>query len=299
MLYVVPTKHRSLALLGVTLLVQVLLLAVQIRRSEDGRGDVRLIRVWAVWAVSPFQRAGAWAVDGITGAWDRYVGLQDTHERNQQLLAENAQLKLRNQELESQAAEAVRLAALLQFQSAHTEARLVAARVIGSGAAGGANRIIFINRGEAHGLRRNLPVITPDGLVGKTLEVFADTAQVLLLSDKDSGVGALFAESRTQGVVRGQGEPWLLMDYVVNGEPVLPGQRIVTSGQDRVYPKDLPVGEVVDAAPGSPFQKIRVRPAARLDRLEEVLVMLPQAAPVAPAPVSGAAKPSAAPGGQE
>lgn len=300
MLYVVPTKHRSLALLGVTLLVQVLLLAVQIRRSEDGRGDVRLIRVWAVWAVSPFQRAGAWAVDGVTSAWDRYIGLQDTHQRNQQLLAENARLKLRNQELEGQAAEAVRLAALLQFQAAHTERQMVAARVIGSGAAGGSNRIIFINRGEAHGLRRNLPVITPEGVVGKTLEVFADTAQVLLLSDKESGVGALFADSRTQGVVRGQGDPWLLMDYVINSEPVLPGQRIVTSGQDRVYPKDLPVGEVIDAAPGSPFQRIRVRPAARLDRLEEVLVMLPQTAPAsAPAPVSGAAKPSAAPGGQE
>jgi rod shape-determining protein MreC len=300
MLYVVPTKHRSLALLGAMLLVQVLLLAVQIRRSEDGRGDVRLIRVWAVWAVSPFQRAGAWTVDSITGAWDRYVGLQDTHQRNQQLLAENAQLKLRNQELESQAAEAVRLAALLEFQSTHTEAKMVPARVIGSGAAGAANRIIFINRGEAHGVRRNLPVITPEGVVGKTLEVFADTAQVLLLSDEESGVGVLFADSRTQGVIKGSGklaEPWLLMDYVVNGETVLPGQRIVTSGQDRIFPKELPVGEVLDATPGSPFQKIRVRPAARLDRLEEVLVMLPRAAPAAaPAPVSGAAKPSAAPG---
>lgn len=305
MLYVVPAKHRSLALLGAMLLLQVLLLAVQIRRSEDGRGDVRLIRVWAVWLVSPFQRAGAWAVDGVTGAWDRYISLQDTHQRNQQLLAENAQLKLRNQELEGQAAEAVRLAALLQFQSAHAQTQMVAARVIGSGAVGGAKRIIYINRGEAHGLRRNLPVITPDGVVGKTLEVFADTAQVLLLSDKESGVGALFADSRTQGVVRGLEEAWLLMDYVANGEPVLAGQRLVTSGQDRIYPKDLPVGEVLDAAPGVPFQRIRVRPAARLDRLEEVLVMLPQPAPApaaaapASAPASGAIKPPAAPGGPQ
>jgi len=287
MLYVVPTKHRSLALLGAVLLAQVLLLAMQIRRSEDGRGEVRLIRVWAVWMVSPFQRAGAWAVDGVAGAWDRYVGLQGTHQRNQELLAENARLKLRNQELEGQAAEAMRLAALLQFQSTRGEAQMVAARVIGSSAAAGANRILFINRGEAHGLRRNLPVITPEGVVGKTLEVFADTSQVLLLSDEESGVGVMFADSRTQGVVKGSGklaEPWLLMDYVISGEPVLPGQRIITSGQDRIFPKDLPVGEVLDAAPGLPFQKIRVRPAARLDRLEEVLVMLPQsaAAPATP-----------------
>lgn len=296
MFYAVPTRHRSLALLGAVLLAQVLLLAVQIRRSHDGRGDVRLIRVWAVTVVSPFQRAAAWAVDGISGAWNRYVGLRDTEQRNQQLLEENAQLKLRNQQLESGAAEASRLAALLQFRSERSEWQMVAARVIGSGAVGGSNRTLYINRGEAHGVRRNLPVITPDGVVGKTLEVFADTAQVLLLSDGESGVGALFAGSRTQGVVRGQGEPWLLMDYVVNSELVLPGQRIVTSGQDRIFPKDLPLGEVLDAAPGNPFQKIRVRPAARLDRLEEVLVLLIGSSAPAVSGQSDAAK--TAPAGQ-
>jgi rod shape-determining protein MreC len=118
-------------------------------------------------------------------------------------------------------------------------------------------------------------VITPDGVVGKTTtEVFADTAQILLLSDKESGVGALLAESRTQGVVRGQGEPWLLLDYVVSDEPMRAGQLILTTGQDQIFPKGLPLGTVLDVTPGTPYPRIRVKPAARLDRLEEVLVLL-------------------------
>lgn len=308
MLYVVPARHRSLALLGLVLLAQVLLLAAQIRRSADGRGDVRLVRVWAVWLVSPFQHAGAWTVDRISGAWRGYVDLRNLREENERLQEELNQLKLRNQGLESHAAEAVRLAALLDFEGAAGSAPMLAARVIGSGAVGGARRIIYISRGERDGVRRNLPVITPDGVVGKTVEVFDDTAQVLLLDDQDSGVGALLADSRTHGVVRGRSEPWLLLDYVVNDEAVSSGQRILTSGQDRVFPKDLPIGTVIDAAPGTPFQKIRVKPAARLDRLEEVLVLLPQAAKPASAPAastpaatpaSAAAKTATAPGNEE
>lgn len=274
MFYTVPTKHRSLALLGGILLAQVLLLAIQIPRNQGGR-TVRLIRVWAVWVVSPFQRAGAWAVDSVSGAWGSYVDLRDIRAENQRLQSELDQVKLRNQELTGLAAENQRLAALLEFKTTHGAALMLAARVIGSDASSGTGRVIYvINRGRRDGVAPNLPVITPDGVVGKTLEVFESTAQVLLLSDKESGVGSLLADSRTQGVVRGQGEPWLLMDFVVSSEPVTAGQRILTSGQDKIFPKDLPVGTVIDSAPGTPFQKIRVQPAARLDRLEEVLVLL-------------------------
>ena len=274
MFYTVPTKHRSLALLGGTLVIQVLLLAVQIPRNQGGQ-TVRLIRVWAVWLVSPFQRVGAWAVDSVSGAWGSYVDLRDIRAENQRLQSELDTVKLRNQELEGLAAENKRLAALLEFKSARGAAQMVAARVIGSDASVGTSRVIYvINRGRRDGLQPDMPVITPDGVVGKTLEVFGDTAQVQLLSDKESGVGALLSDSRTVGVVRGQGEPWLLMDFVVNSEPVTAGERILTSGLDRIFPKDLPVGTVIDTTPGTPHQKIRVQPAARLDRLEEVLVLL-------------------------
>jgi rod shape-determining protein MreC len=88
-------------------------------------------------------------------------------------------------------------------------------------------------------------------------------------------VGALLADTRTQGPVKGTGEPLLSLEYISSDEKVTVGEAVLTSGQDRIFPKDLPVGRVVDikSDPKSPFMKIRVKPAAHLDRLEEVLVL--------------------------
>jgi rod shape-determining protein MreC len=119
-------------------------------------------------------------------------------------------------------------------------------------------------------------VITPDGVVGKILAVYPDISQVLLLGDKESGVGALLANTRTQGVVRGSGKPDLWMDYISNDSKVSAGEAVLTSGQDRIFPKDLPVATVAEAVADrkAPFMKILLKPAAHLDRLEEVLVLL-------------------------
>jgi rod shape-determining protein MreC len=267
----IPSRHRSLALLAAVVLTQVLLLAIQIKREHQ----VRLIRVWAVAMIAPIQRAGAWAIDRVQGGWRDYIGLRHTHRENEELRAELERLKLRNSQMESRAAEADRLAALLGFREAHADVPMLAARVIGS-SADPTSKTAYINRGENHGVRKNMGVMTPEGVVGKITEVFPDTAQVLLLTDKDSGVGALLAGSRTQGPVGGLGEPLLSMRYVNNDEPVPLGERVLTSGQDRIFPKDLPVGTVVETKPGNPFKVIRVKPAAHLERLEEVLVLLTQ-----------------------
>jgi rod shape-determining protein MreC len=265
----VASKHRSLFLLASVLTAQILLLAVQIKRDQQ----VRLIRVWAISLVTPVQRAGAWTIDGIRGGWRHYIGLRNTSKENESLRAEIERLRLRNSELEGRSAEADRLAALLTFREAHSDNPMVAARVISS-SADAASKTIFINRGQSDGLRRNMAVITPDGVVGKILEVYRTTAQVQLLSDKEGGVGALLAGSRIQGPVIGTGEPTLVMKYVNNDDTVVVGERVLTSGQDRIFPKDLPVGTVSEVKAGNPFKQIRLKPAARLDSLEEVLVLL-------------------------
>jgi rod shape-determining protein MreC len=151
---------------------------------------------------------------------------------------------------------------------------MIAARVIG-GSPDSGSQIVNIDRGSRDGLRRDMGVITPDGVVGKIFAVYPDISQVLLMGDKESGVGALLADTRTQGPVKGTGEPLLSLEYISSDEKVTVGEAVLTSGQDRIFPKDLPVGRVVDikSDPKSPFMKIRVKPAAHLDRLEEVLVL--------------------------
>ena len=267
----IPSRHRSLALLTGVLLVQLVLLALQIKRDSHGR----LIRVWAMSAASPFERSGAWGFGRVRGVWTHYFALQNTTRDNEALKTENDALKLRISQLQSRAAEADRLETLLNFKQTHHEVPMVGARVIAA-SAGTASRTIEIDRGERDGVRRNMAVITPDGAVGKVIEVFRDTAQVLLLTDKDGGAGAMLVESRTQHPVGGTGEPILLMKYVATDDKVNVGEKIVTSGMDKIFPPDIPIGSVMEVKAGSPFKQIRVQPAAKLDRLEAVIVLLTQ-----------------------
>jgi rod shape-determining protein MreC len=296
----IPSRHKSLVLLAGVVLLQVILLAVQIKRDSQGR----LIRVWTVGAISPFQRAGANGVGSIRGIWNHYFALQSTSRENEQLRRENDTLKLQITQLQSKAAEADRLAGLLNFRKLHLDVPMVGARVIGT-SPGTASVTIDIDRGQRDGIKKNMGVITPDGVVGKVIESYANSAQVLLLTDKDSGVDALVAESRIQSPVRGTGEPLLSMKYVPNDDTVNNGERVVTSGMDRIFPRDLPVGIIVEIKAGNPFKQIRVRPAANLERLEEVIVLLtlhplefkqesePASQPQLIAPASAAEKPPA------
>jgi len=266
----IPSRHKSLTLLATVVVTQILLLAVQIKRERQ----VRLIRVWAVELISPLQRVGSWTINGLQHGWGGYIGLRKAQQENDSMRAEMDRLKVRNAELEGRALEADRLSALLNFRTAHIDAPMVAAHVIG-GSPDSGSQIISIDRGTRDGIRRDMGVITPDGVVGKIFAVYPDISQVLLMGDKDSGVGALLADTRTQGPVKGTGEPLVSLEYISSDEKVTAGETVLTSGQDRIFPKDLPVGKVVDFTSDSksPFMKIRVKPAAHLDRLEEVLVL--------------------------
>ena len=265
------SRHRPLALLASVVLAQVLLLAYQIKRENN----IRLIRYWAAELMTPVEGGGTWTFSKLSGVWTGYVDLHNARAENRQLRAEIGELRLRNRELESEAGEASRLSVLLNFREAHPEVAMLAAQVIGA-SADPSSHTLFINRGARDRLRLNLGVITPDGVVGKLVEVFPSTSQVLLINDKESGVGALLATSRTQGVVKGTGDPNPIMDYVVNDEKVRPGEAILTSGEDRIFPKGLLIGTVTNSVAGYPFQTIHVQPATRLDRLEDVLVLFSQ-----------------------
>src|ERR1700719_1087921 len=265
----IPSRHKSVVLLAGVIVLQVVLLAVQIKRDSQGR----LLRVWTVGAVSPFQRAGARGIGDFRGTWNHYFALQNTSRENEELRRENDGLKLQVNQLQSKAAEADRLAALLNFRQSQRNVPMLAARVIGT-SADTASQTIYLDHGERDGIRRNMGVITPDGVVGKVIESYRDTAQVLLLTDRESGVGAMLSDSRIQSPVGGTGEPLLSMKYIPTDETVTLGEHVVTSGMDRIFPRDLPVGVVAEIKTARPFQQVRVRPAANLQSLEEVIVLL-------------------------
>jgi rod shape-determining protein MreC len=282
----IRTRRRPLTLLTIVVVAQVLLLAFQVRHTAGSQGrDIPLVRYWAVEVIMPFERVGSSVFSGLGGFWSGYVDVHGERNENKRLLAENGELKLRNRELETEAEEARRLNDLLEFRKQHPESPMLTAQVTGSSSAmlaahviGGSadpnSHTIFINHGAGDLIRRNMAVITPDGIVGKIVEVFPNASEVLLINDRESGVGAMFVDTRTHGIVKGNGSPYPEMDYIVNDEKVHVGDPIVTSGEDRIFPKGLPVGVVSSTKPANPFQIIKIRSAARLDRLEDVLVLL-------------------------
>jgi rod shape-determining protein MreC len=280
-------RHRSLFLLFGVVLLQVLLLALQIKRDSQGR----LIRVWTVGAFSPFERAGVNGVGHVRGTWNHYFALQGAAIENEDLRKENAALKMQITQLQSKAGEADRLGELLNFRKAHENIPMLASRVIAT-SAGTASATVVLDRGSKDGIKRNMGVITPEGVVGKVVEVYEDASEVLLLTDKDSGVGAMLGNSRIQSPVGGTGEPLLAMKYVPNDDAVNLGERVVTSGMDKIFPRDLPIGTITEIKDGNPFKSIRVHPSANLSRLEEVIVLL-TLQPLQLKPETAAVKPGA------
>jgi rod shape-determining protein MreC len=270
----IPSRHRSLVLLTIVIVVQVLFLAVQIQHADKEGENHSLMRSWSVGLFSPFERAGAWGVGKVRGTWRHYFALSDAARENERLKQENGALKLENTQLRSKVSEADRLAALLNFRESQIHVPMVGARVIATGPDAN-SAVVFIDRGQRAGIKKNMGVITPDGVVGKVIEAFGETSRVLLVTDPDSGVGAMIEESRVQSPVKGLGEPLLNMSYVSNDDEVKLGEHVVTSGMDRIFPRDLPVGTIVEVKQGSPpFKFIRVRPSAQIEKLEEVIVLL-------------------------
>ena len=267
-------RYRNLIILVGVLFLQVLGLAVQVKRGTTTTGEnTRLIRVWAVGAITPFERGLVWVQNGGNNLWHNYFYLRGVRAENRDLKAQIEQMRLEQVRLSQDAAQARRLQSLLAFKEQYIQ-KTVAAQVIGSSGSD-LSRIIYIDKGEHDGLKRDMAVITANGIVGKVLMVYPSVAQVLLISDQSSGVGALLEKSRLQGVLRGTPNGEVVLERVMSDEQVPEGEIVLTSGGDQIFPKGLPVGTVTHVGNGKDlFLNIKVRPAADLSKLEEVLVLV-------------------------
>jgi rod shape-determining protein MreC len=268
------TRYRNVTILMVVLFVQVLGLAMQVKRATQD-DSTRLIRVWAVDAVTPLERSIVWFQSGVSGLWHNYFYLRGVRQENRNLKLEIERLRIEQVRLNEDAEQARRLQALLGFKEQFIS-KTLPAQVIGSSGSE-QSRSIYIDKGSRDGVRPDMAVITADGIVGKVLRVFRTSSQVLLVNDQTSGVGAILEKSRLQGVLRGTPLGEVVLEKVMSDEAVQPGEKVVTSGGDQIFPKGLAVGTVTKVSPGAElFLNIRVKPAADLSRLEEVLVITQQ-----------------------
>ena len=269
------SRYRNLSILAVLLFGQVLGLAIQVKRASEN-ASTRLIRIWAVDSVTPLERGIVWVQNGTRGIWRNYFYLRGVRQENRELKQKIEALEIERVRLNEDAEQAHRLQALLSFKEQYIS-KTLAAQVIGSSGSE-QSRSIYIDKGSRDGIRPDMAVITADGIVGKVLRGVQDhISSVLLINDQTSGVGAILEKSRLQGVLRGTPAGEVILEKVMTDEAVATGERVLTSGGDRIFPKGLPVGTVTKVSPGQElFLNIRVRPAADLDRLEEVLVITQQ-----------------------
>ena len=266
-------RYRNLIILVGVLFLQVLGLAMQVKKSGGEVEKTRLIRIWAVDAVTPLERSLVWLQNSSGSLWHNYVYLRGVRAENRQLKEQIEQMRLEQVRLADDAAQARRLQTLLAFKEQFIS-RTVAAQVIGSSGSD-QSRIVYIDKGEKAGIQRDMAVITADGIVGKVLLVYPSVAQVLLINDQSSGVGALLEKTRLQGVLRGTANGEVVLERVMSDEQVVPGETVLTSGGDQIFPKGLPVGTVTKVGSGKDlFLNIKIRPAADLSKLEEVLVLV-------------------------
>jgi len=266
-------RYRNLIILVGVLFLQVLGLAVQVKRTSDAE-STRLIRVWAVGTITPLERGLVWGQTYIGNLWHNYFYLRGVRAENRQLKEQIDQLRLEQVRLNQDAEQAHRLQALLSFKQRYIS-KTVAAQVIGSSGSD-QSRSVYIDKGVSDGIEQGMAVLTADGVVGKVLTVFPSTSLVLLINDQSSGVGAILEKSRVQGVLRGTPNGEVMLERVMSDEQVAPGETLLTSGGDQIFPKGLPLGRVAKVAgtDSGLFLNVKVKPAANLGRLEEVLVVL-------------------------
>jgi rod shape-determining protein MreC len=272
------SRFKNPLVLIAILLVQAIALATQVRRVQDPlRPDgqhVRLVRMWADWMVSPFERAFAWSGHEMRYGWSDYVNLRHVRQQNEDLQKQLAQLRLERAAISEDAVAAQRLRTLLGFKQQYIAAT-VAAQVIGTSGSD-QSRLLTLDKGSEDGLKPGMPVITPDGAVGKLRDVFPHTAQLLLLSDPTSGAGVMLQSTRIRAVLHGSATGKLEITNLTQDSRIKPGENVLTTGGDQVFPRGLAVGtieSIKNDPEHAPYTIVTLKPAANLNQLEEVLVV--------------------------
>jgi len=270
-LWRVLTRHRRAVILAAVLLAAFLLMTVQVRHD---RAVVSFVRQAVLFTVSPFIKLTAVTVGGVNHVWQNYVDLRGLRQENLRLQREAVLLQRRIDQLEEQVLETQRLQGLLAMREAW-RAEFVAARVVGKDATNWF-KTILIDRGSRAGMRRNLPVVGPDGLVGRIVEVTPSTSKVQLITDPLSAAGVLMQRTRVTGIVIGNLDAGLRVRYLPLLADVVVGDQVVTSGMGGVFPKGIPVGRVtaVERKSGALFQEAVLQPKVDLSRLEEVVILI-------------------------
>jgi rod shape-determining protein MreC len=264
-----PDIHqRSGYLFLFVILGHILLISAQV----NSRAGVPVLEQITFGIFSEVQRGMSSGVSGIRSAWSGYINLRHVKAENDDLKRQLAAAQVDGQEQRALADRTRGLQKLLELRN-HVPLATTAAEIIGA-AATPDFRTVTIDKGKGDGLRPDMAVISPAGVVGRVVVPSTRSAKVQLIIDRNAAAGALVERSRAQGVIVGEGDA-LRLDYVSEVADIVVGDLVVTSGIDGIYPKGFVIGRVDSVEKsGGAYKRITVKPSVDFSALEEVLVVV-------------------------
>lgn len=266
-----PAQRKAPWILAALLLFQVVLMSTNARHPDS---EQTFLRVWLVTAFTPIVHGADAVLSSVKGVVSSYVSVRHARE-------ENVELRERVDELVAERNKALERAAELDSirrqlaLPARPPYRELAANVVSRDASLWFRRFV-IDRGTFDEVKRDMPLSAAGGIVGRVISVGPNFAMVQAITDKHAGVGAMLQNSRAMGEVRGLDNDRCELRNISTSENVEVGESVVTTGLDRIYPKGLLIGvvESIEADPNAPWHKIIIKPAASIDRVEHVMVLL-------------------------
>jgi rod shape-determining protein MreC len=227
--------------------------------------------------MAPFINAQTWLSTRFTAIENFLSSPQDLarlRQRNQELEAENARLETEIIDLEQQLSETRILSALVDFARIHPQNRYVATSVIGRDPSPFVKYVI-INRGSDDGLRRGMPVVTSQGLVGRVAAVTAGAGRVELITDPASSINVRIEPSGAQAVLLGSVTGELSLDMIPQSASVQVGDLVLSSGLGGNYPADILIGQITSVRRRETdlFQRATVQPVVDFSKLEILLII--------------------------
>jgi len=280
MMAVADIRSRTGYLFLGVILGHVLLISAQV----NSRSGVPILESVTFGVFAEVQRIFTTVTGGARRVWTGYIGLRHVNAENEALRQQLADAQVSLQQQRALADRARGLQQLLDLRD-RSSLQTVAAEIIGAGATPDF-RTVTLDRGRLDGLKTDMAVIAPNGVVGRIVVPGARSAKVQLLIDRNAAAGVLIERSRAQGVVVGTGDGRLLLDYMSEVFDVAVGDVVVTSGIDGIYPKGFVIGTIESVERGIGYHEITVRPAVDISRLEEVLVVRTPS-PAKPGPEGG------------
>jgi rod shape-determining protein MreC len=266
-----PAQQRSHWLLAALLLAQIVLMSASARDQQSGQS---VLRTWIMTPLSFVANRADRLYSAVSGWIASYIALRGVREENARLRQEVERLTAERNEAQERATRLDLIERDLGLNARPTYPA-IAANVVSRDLSVWSRRLT-LDRGALDGVKKDMPVITNSGIVGRVISVGPNWAQVQVITDKVAGAGAMLQQSRAMGEMRGLGTDRCELKSISTAQEVQPGEAIITTGLDRIYPKGLLIGTVeqVESDPNAPSLKIIIAPSARVDRVEQVLVLI-------------------------